>query len=224
MPTIDQIRAARALLNWSQSELADRVGMTQASIARLEGGSSKPNQSTLDKIEYAFENADIEFLGRDGLRKRKRDIQQLKGRDGLIGLMEDIRDTAESGFNEICLYNARPENWMKWVDKDWFYENYSKRMALAINKDDMRIIVEDGNENLVSRGHGTYRYFPKELFTDSNKSLYLYGQKIAFLEFLKDDIRVLIFDNAPFTESFRTLFDIAWNHVAKPISQQGEQE
>ncbi|WP_236870428.1 helix-turn-helix domain-containing protein [Candidatus Bandiella numerosa] len=32
-----QVRAARGLLNWTQSELADRCNLTKATIANIEG-------------------------------------------------------------------------------------------------------------------------------------------------------------------------------------------
>ena len=50
MPTIEQIRAARALLDWSQSDLADKAGLSQTGIARIENGTNQPNSSTLEKI------------------------------------------------------------------------------------------------------------------------------------------------------------------------------
>ena len=56
MPTIEQIRAARALLGWSQSDLADRADLSQTGIARIENGTNKPNSKTLEKIKAALRN------------------------------------------------------------------------------------------------------------------------------------------------------------------------
>jgi predicted transcriptional regulator len=38
MKTIDQLRAARGLLGWSQSELAARAGLSLPTVKRVEGG------------------------------------------------------------------------------------------------------------------------------------------------------------------------------------------
>ena len=93
MPTIEQIRAARALLDWSQSDLADHAGLSQTGIARIENGTNQPNSSTLNKIKAAFENADIEFLGPSGLRKKTGEIKTYRGMEGFRTFMNDVYET-----------------------------------------------------------------------------------------------------------------------------------
>jgi transcriptional regulator with XRE-family HTH domain len=90
MLTIDQIRAARALLDWSQQDLAEHADLSQTGIARIENKTNKPNSKTLQKIESAFDRADIEFIGTSGLRKRRGQIRTLKGAEGLEELTEEI--------------------------------------------------------------------------------------------------------------------------------------
>ena len=60
-----QIRAARALLNWSGADLADKVGLSRNTIAKIEQNDSIPSirlQTMLD-LKRVFEDADIEFIG-----------------------------------------------------------------------------------------------------------------------------------------------------------------
>ncbi len=47
---IESLISARLAKKMTQSELAIKVGMKQAAIARLEGGESNPTYSTLAKI------------------------------------------------------------------------------------------------------------------------------------------------------------------------------
>ena len=47
------IIAARRHAGLTQAELAERMGTTQSTIARLEGGKSKPSTTTLEKIASA---------------------------------------------------------------------------------------------------------------------------------------------------------------------------
>ena len=47
---IESLISARLAKKMTQSELAIKVGMKQAAIARLEGGESNPTYSTLSKI------------------------------------------------------------------------------------------------------------------------------------------------------------------------------
>ena len=55
MITVAQIRAARAMLNWHQSELAERSNVSLVSIKNLERGAVDARSSTLQKIKDAFE-------------------------------------------------------------------------------------------------------------------------------------------------------------------------
>ncbi len=48
------IAAWREYLGLTQSELARRAGMQQSSVARIEGGGSKPRQSTLRRLASAM--------------------------------------------------------------------------------------------------------------------------------------------------------------------------
>jgi len=60
-----QIRAGRALLNWSAAELAKRSGVTRFTIQRLEQHDAVPpsRSQTLEDIQRALEAAGVEFIG-----------------------------------------------------------------------------------------------------------------------------------------------------------------
>ncbi len=65
MTTVPQLRAARALLGWSQDDLANRSGISKPTIARLELGTGElaGYASTRDKVVGALEAAGVTFLG-----------------------------------------------------------------------------------------------------------------------------------------------------------------
>ncbi|MFQ3456936.1 helix-turn-helix domain-containing protein [Bradyrhizobium sp. UFLA01-814] len=65
MITARQIRAARALLGWTQQELADRAIVALNAVARIERGSSDPRASTINAIEVALKKAGVEFITAD---------------------------------------------------------------------------------------------------------------------------------------------------------------
>jgi transcriptional regulator with XRE-family HTH domain len=62
-----QIRAARALLGWSQGNLAQVAGIGLATLQRIEQneGVIKGNFSTILKIQKALEEAGIRFTDDD---------------------------------------------------------------------------------------------------------------------------------------------------------------
>ncbi len=65
MITPRQIRAARALLDWSQQQLADKAIVSLNAVARLEKGIVDSRASTLLAIQKALVKAGIEFLDAD---------------------------------------------------------------------------------------------------------------------------------------------------------------
>jgi predicted transcriptional regulator len=64
------IRGARAVLGWSQSELANRTGLSQPSVHRIEQGASDLRRSTVVTLERVFVTAGITFetLSEGGFR------------------------------------------------------------------------------------------------------------------------------------------------------------
>ena len=62
MLTPDQIRAARALLGWKQSDLASAAGVAAVSVKNIEAGRTDARGSTLAKLEKAFNDAGVIFL------------------------------------------------------------------------------------------------------------------------------------------------------------------
>ena len=65
MITSRQIRAARALLGWSQQQLADKAIVSLNAVARLEKGIVDSRISTVQAVQKALVKAGIEFLDAD---------------------------------------------------------------------------------------------------------------------------------------------------------------
>jgi len=65
-----QVRAARALLGWSQQRLADAAGVSVITIKRFEGGDGLSGGSSRDttgrRIAAALEAAGIDFMPQAG--------------------------------------------------------------------------------------------------------------------------------------------------------------
>jgi predicted transcriptional regulator len=84
MITAAQCRAARALLDWSQQDLANHAGVGVVTVHQLEADVSKPRRSTIDVIIRAFESAGIEFIDENGggrgvrLRKKSQSSKRVK--------------------------------------------------------------------------------------------------------------------------------------------------
>lgn len=65
-----QMRAARALLGWKQTDLAVAAGVSEMSVKNIEREAASPREATLAKLRGALEAAGVIFLdagvSRDG--------------------------------------------------------------------------------------------------------------------------------------------------------------
>jgi transcriptional regulator with XRE-family HTH domain len=66
--SVRQVKAARALLGWSQAVLAEASGISEPTIKRLEaaGGELGGLDATAEAIRVALEKAGVEFITRNG--------------------------------------------------------------------------------------------------------------------------------------------------------------
>ena len=78
MITAEQIKAARALLGWSQPQLVAASGVSLPTIVRMEGsaGPGRSSASNVDAVRQSLEKAGVTFLAADeaggpGVRLKK---------------------------------------------------------------------------------------------------------------------------------------------------------
>ena len=212
MPTLEQIRAARALLGWSQHDLAGKADLSQTGIARIENGTNQPNSKTISKIEAAFDAADVEFLDTTGVRKRTGQVKILHGRDGLRQMFYELYEMAKNVGGEFCLFNGVPSNLNEWLGDEW-YQAHKKRMAEVKDNFHYNIIVRHGEKNLPALDYATYRFFPEHLFHD--KTIYILGNVVYFRDMQDGEIRLIRLEQPELAKTMKVLFDVSWEHVAQ---------
>jgi transcriptional regulator with XRE-family HTH domain len=76
MITSRQVRAARALLGWTQETLADKAVVALTALKRLESDPLKVREETRHRVRGALQGAGIVFVSRDDeegvIRRRNR--------------------------------------------------------------------------------------------------------------------------------------------------------
>lgn len=61
-----QCRAARALLDWSQKDLATAARVGVVTVRQFESAAATPRNATLDAMKRALEAAGVEFIPENG--------------------------------------------------------------------------------------------------------------------------------------------------------------
>jgi transcriptional regulator with XRE-family HTH domain len=83
--TNEQLRAARALLGWSQTELALKAGLSVPTIKRLEAGfGPHVSDEARTRVQKTIETAGVKFIAENGggagirFRRAKKDDRRRK--------------------------------------------------------------------------------------------------------------------------------------------------
>lgn len=210
--TTAQIRGARGILNWSQSDLAEHTGISATSIGSIENSQSTPRANTLNTIQKAFENAGIEFIGMDGVRLRRSDIRVYEGRESFWGFYEDIYQSLQATPGEVMVSNANEREFENWLTKEQIALHTKNMQGLTgIN---YKILLKEGdNYFLASTDYADYRWIPKDQF--SSVPFYVYADKLAILLF-NEEPTVIVVNYPSVADAYRTQFRAMWQNAIIP--------
>lgn len=101
-----QIKAARALLDWSQDMLAQATRLSIATVRKLECGAISPRQTTTFVIRTALEEAGIEFIDADGVRRRTEEVSVYRGVLGRKNFFDELYEMARKAGSDIALIDT----------------------------------------------------------------------------------------------------------------------
>lgn len=163
-----QIRAARALLDWSLEEMQTRTGIARATISNIESEKAEGRPETMRTIVSTMERAGIQFLS-DGIRKPDHSFIHMSGKDWFIELQRDVLHSLSAG-DELLIFGgnnrisaARPD----------VVENFRQIRKAGIR---MREMVEEGNLYLMGP-ESEYRWIPSDHYR--NYITVIYGNKVC---------------------------------------------
>lgn len=204
--SIEQIRAARAMKDWGQVELAARAGLTQVTVANIESNRSRGSKESLQAIRTALENAGVEFL-EDGVRLTKNSIMTIKGKDSYVRLLDDVHFTLlnQEGSKEVLFFGSDERRSSQEVNN-----TLRKMRAQGIK---FRSLVPNGN-NFLLGPLDEYRELPKGF--QQNDVTVIYPEKVGFIVEVKPNYEVLLVRNFYVNKDHRQLFEYFWSLGTRP--------
>jgi transcriptional regulator with XRE-family HTH domain len=209
MISTTQMRAARAMLNLSQSEVAESVGISTNSLSSIEGGHTHPRASHVEGIKLFYESRGVEFIAGDGVRRRTAQLIEYNGADGFRSFMDDVYETVKEQGGLICVHDVAPDNWVKWLGPEW-NAAHTERMLKIKKKYQFQITIKANDQNFLGR-HAEYRWLPEQSFNP--QSFYAYGDKLALMLFEPERVTIRVIYSREFAAGFRSLFSLAWNNI-----------
>lgn len=214
MITIQQIKAARSLLNWKQADLAAISGISVPAIAKIEMGNGNPRQTTLAALKNAFENSGIDFLGTHGVDQRPErfSIEILYGKESAFKIWDDVEHAFRDGTGgELLISN---------LDERPFFKLYGKRMKDMFRRREAlnittRALVKD-KEDFFLMPLECHRAVPPMIF--GPLVYFLYADRMAIADFTASP-RFILINNKSLADTFRTQFEFNWS-IGKKIDEK----
>jgi transcriptional regulator with XRE-family HTH domain len=209
--TIDfrQIRAARALLNWSQADLARAADMATSSIKNVENESSSARKETMDQIHEAFDLNGIEFMPGTGVRLKSDLVAVHDGKRATTALLDSIYAHVQATPDrEVCIIGL-DEAFSVETDGAQVLANHIERLTKAGIRE--RILNCEGDTRFLNAPE-SYRWLPRKYFT-RNAPIYIYGDRIA-IHSGSLRRRTIIIESRALAQHMRMLFTLLWDCVS----------
>ncbi len=203
--TIEQIKAARALLRWNQKKLAAVANLNDDQVHNFESGRSR-SLDVLEAIYKAFTMRGIDFVA-GGVVMRENRILTLQGIEGFAAFRNDVLNDAKYSPLDICVSNVdetRFDEWGKGKVNDDYFSEMKKLKSIKF-----RILVKKNDYYIPALGYASYKWLPEELFGEI--SFYVYGNKTAIISFEKSNFTAFIICNERITEFYRKEFNQLWD-------------
>lgn len=217
MPTIEQIRAARALLGWSQHDLAEKADLSQTGIARIENGTNQPNTKTIEKIKAAFDAADIEFIDNSGVKtKPEGRVNIYSGHAGFVEFLENVYEVLgkHPDNKEVLVNNVSEDEFLKWEGD---YANTHQARMRQLNAR-FKIVIQEGDNNFTAEQYAQYKWIPNSVF--STISFYIYTDNTALINFEEKNVTVYVIKSKAIADFYREEFEKVWRKALTPPNQK----
>jgi transcriptional regulator with XRE-family HTH domain len=213
-----QMKAARALLDWSQDDLANATNLSVATIRKLELGHISPRHTTMDVIRRAFEDNGLEFVEPDGVRHRPEDIGIYQGHDGFKTFFNDVYQTMAKNGGDVVVVCASEAPFSQAFGDEYRFLHYDRMKALK-NHVRVKCIVTNDNATLPAKEYCEYRWISKH-YVDS-VPFYVYGDKYAIIVFEADPSpKVIVIQSPVVSRAFRQQFNSMWDKATPLLDSE----
>ncbi len=211
-----QIRAARGLLEWSGDQLAEKVGVTRATLSKIESELAQPQERTLAKIAEVLDLHGVEIIDGDGVKMRQQEVRVFSGKAGYRQFLDHVYLTLKNGgrIRQFFLNDRSGPSF-----KDEYGEAHINRMAMIDNLDAKVLTFEGDTEFPAS--YCTYRWINKN---DVDLApFYLYGDNVVMPMHESSHKREWVSINSKLmAERYMKQFDKCWANASVPKKGRGK--
>jgi transcriptional regulator with XRE-family HTH domain len=223
MPQISpsQLRAARALLNWSRPDLSRLSGISEPTLHRFENGLNEPEIRTANKLFEVFDKHGVEFSDHQGVRFKANEIEIYDGVDRFNDFYNFLYEHLDQFGGDVCV--SVYDETVLWSYDDILYGRiqmdpfrHMKRMKKLYDQKKLssfRILTTISY--FKSFGYAVRRWLPNQ--SPSPTGFYAFGNCLALMSFVDiNSPHIVVIHSGPLAEGYRQSFDFAWQLGRKP--------
>lgn len=203
----EKIIGARAILGWSQQDLAENANLGLTTIQSIEAGKGTTDK-TFAKISRALSRGGIEMT-EDGIRKPDTTITRLEGPGWFAELLDDALFTLrDHKVKEFLIFGGNNR-----VSPPAVVEAFRRLKNEGVQ---IREIVEEGDDYLMG-DEKYYRWIPSNYF--KNHVTVIYANKVG------NDFHThgVLFTNADWAATERNKFNLIWSLLPElPITSTAD--
>jgi len=213
MVTTQQIDAALGLLSMRRSELAQALGINTGTFNTYFTGSAEMKASRKQQVQQWLENAGIVFTDRGGVEPAQEIIRVFRGQSGFQDFMMHVYETCRDVGGDVFVTNVDEALFDKWAGDDFIHNVYLKNMhSLPEGQFKFHTIISEGDDYKPSNKYTEYKSIPNKYF--SPVPTYIYGNNMANIIFMPEDVIVRVYDQKELVDAQRKLLLFIWNHAS----------
>ncbi len=205
-----QIRAARGLIGWSQTDLATAARLSRSTVIAFEKGGGNPSRDLTLRLRTVLEERQVEFLPQEGVRFR----EPTTSYDNMPGanrrLLNEIYSNAlayqeKTGIDDILIYGLREDD----ADESLgdYLTQHIERLRLAGLKEKILYFSDTTTfvapmpwYRLLKGADISNRHFPP---------IVIFGESVAVVQF-EPQVTVTVVHSKAIAEASRHMFEFIW--------------
>lgn len=206
MITGQQIRAARGLLDWTQTDLAKHCGLTASAIKNIESNPEvRPHAKSIEALVDVFRRHGVAFTPR-GVELSDNHVRLLEGDNAYLQMLDDAFYALKDGGEMLFMCSSDIHS----VPGEAEAEQRLRETGIRF-----RSLIEEGKPNTIYPAR-EYRVIPKQYWAHSLQVIY--ADKVAQV---LDSRKILLIEDPVFAAMQRNSFNLIWSFL-KPFNSTGD--
>ena len=217
MPTGRQIQAARVLLGWKGTDLAEHSDLAPSTIQLAEKGDELPPGKMRTHILAAFDKQGIEFTNGEGVRFRDIEARTFTGKDAYRDMLDHIYKVMSENKGGRIRQIASDAKYLAYAGD--YAETYVQKMSEIPGLDSQALTIE--GDAYFPAPYCKYRWLPKQF---AKLAIYcVYGDYVVFpVQETARQMALVTIHSKLLADRHAAQFEMFWTLASEPKAKKAK--